>query len=158
MSPAAALVFAQGYKCKFLFSGKEYDSRCPDYIEILKQRVKELKLEASIQFLGFLDRKILLKLISNSYAVIQPSLFEGWSTVVEDGKAMNKAIIASNLNVHFEQMGDIGIYFNPLDANDLASKIIEFLNSGNKVIDWQYGLKKKEFGRKFIHIVNEISS
>ena len=155
---AASLVIAQGYKCKFLFSGKEYDSRCPEYTDVLKQKVKVLKLEDSIQFLGFLDRKILLQLMSNSYAVIQPSLFEGWSTVVEDGKAMNKVIIASNLKVHCEQMGDKGIYFNPLDAKDLSLKIIEQLERGNKVVDWQYAVKRIEFGRKFLDIVNEVCS
>ena len=96
--------------------------------------------------------------MSNSCAVIQPSLFEGWSTVVEDGKALNKVIIASNLSVHVEQMRERGIYFNPLDAKDLASKIIEQLKCGNKTIDWQYALKKKEFGRKFIDIVNKVCS
>jgi glycosyltransferase involved in cell wall biosynthesis len=155
---AASLVIAQGYKCKFLFSGKEYDSRCPEYTKLLKESVKVLKLDGSIKFLGFLQRKILLQLMSNSCAVIQPSLFEGWSTVVEDGKALNKVIIASNLSVHVEQMRERGIYFNPLDAKDLASKIIEQLKCGNKTIDWQYALKKKEFGRKFIDIVNKVCS
>jgi hypothetical protein len=55
-------------------------------------------------------------------------------------------------------MRERGIYFNPLDAKDLASKIIEQLKCGNKTIDWQYALKKKEFGRKFIDIVNKVCS
>ena len=153
---AAAIVKNNGYDCKFLFSGKDFEPRCPEYSQQLKVRINDLQLNDTIQFLGFLDRKVLLKLMSESIAVIQPSLFEGWSTVVEDAKALDKTIIASDLPVHVEQMGDKGIYFNPSNANELATKIIEQIRIGKKEIDWQYSKKREEFGKKFISIVEQI--
>ena len=35
-----------------------------------------------------------LRLMKESLGVIQPSLFEGWSTVIEDAKALNKKSIS----------------------------------------------------------------
>ncbi len=45
------------------------------------------------RFLGFIDRGEQLQLMKNSIAIVQPSLFEGWSTVVEDTKAMQSCNI-----------------------------------------------------------------
>ncbi len=39
-------------------------------------------------------------------AVVQPSHFEGWSTLVEDAKTLGKPLFVSNLPVHREQLGE----------------------------------------------------
>jgi hypothetical protein len=59
-----------------------------------------------------------------SLAVIQPSLFEGWSTVVEEVKSLGKTILLSDLPVHREQNPPSAEYFNPMDAVSLAEKMI----------------------------------
>jgi hypothetical protein len=56
--------------------------------------------------------------MNHALAIIQPSLFEGWSTVVEDVKAMNQHIIVSDLNVHRDQLGVQAFYFNPNNENE----------------------------------------
>ena len=38
-----------------------------------------------------------------SVAVLQPSLFEGWSTTVEEAKSIGKTILLSDIPVHREQ-------------------------------------------------------
>ena len=60
-------------------------------------------------------------------AVIQPSKFEGWGTVVEDAKAMQRPLILSDINVHREQVGKHGYYFPVDNAAELAG-IIEMFN------------------------------
>ena len=62
--------------------------------------------------------------MKNSICVIQPSKFEGWSTVIEDAKTMQKLVLASNLDVHLEQLGDKGIYFDPDKVDELAEAMI----------------------------------
>jgi len=37
--------------------------------------------------------------LQNAKAIIQPSYFEGWSTVIEDAKALNKYLIVSILKL-----------------------------------------------------------
>jgi glycosyltransferase involved in cell wall biosynthesis len=70
------------------------------------------------------DEQLLLMKLAQ--AVIQPSFFEGWSTVIEDAMALNVPVIASNLDVNIEQLQEKGIYFNPNDANELVKVIKEF--------------------------------
>jgi hypothetical protein len=58
--------------------------------------------------------------MQNALAIIQPSLFEGWSTVVEDAKALNQHVIASSLSVHKEQLEKNASFFDPFDYKRLA--------------------------------------
>ena len=106
-----------------LFSGKEWDYRNPDYVPSLKQKVKDLHLEDNIRFLGFLDRKEQLLIMQQAEAVIQPSLFEGWSTVIEDARALNKFVIASDLDVNKEQLQTNVRFFERRSAKALAAAI-----------------------------------
>jgi len=126
----------------FVFCGKENDDRNPDYVIKLKEFVRNNDLSDVVKFLGFIDRREQLKLMSESNAVIQPSKFEGWSTVIEDAMRLNKVIIASDLNVNREQLGDKGIFFNMDDYFDLTEKII---NLEARNIDFNYDKKANEF-------------
>jgi glycosyltransferase involved in cell wall biosynthesis len=67
-----------------------------------------------------------LLLMKNAQAVIQPSFFEGWSTVVEDAMALNVPVIASNIPVNIEQLQSKGIYFDPKSTIDLVDAIVNF--------------------------------
>ena len=104
-------------------SGKMEDYRNPNYINELKQYIEENGLEKSIIVIGFISRTEQLCLMSNSYAIIQPSLFEGWSTVVEDAKSLNKFIFLSDIKVHKEQSPSNSCFFNPTDIKDIAYKL-----------------------------------
>jgi hypothetical protein len=86
--------------------------------------------------MGFMDRYEQLKLMSQSIAVIQPSLFEGWSTVVEDAKALGKRAIISDINVHLEQQNEDTTIF---PANDFVklSKILMEIQQKSKSIVFQ---------------------
>jgi glycosyltransferase involved in cell wall biosynthesis len=86
--------------------------------------VEQEGLQNDVLFLGFIDRIDQLHLIKGAKALVQPSLFEGWSTVIEDGKAMDKFIIASDIPVHREQLAANAVFFNPLDANELAQLLL----------------------------------
>lgn len=121
---AVAELVKRGHKdVLVLFSGKEWDDRNPDYVPSLKQKVKDLHLEDNIRFLGFLDRKEQLLIMQQAEAVIQPSLFEGWSTVIEDARALNKFVIASDLYVNKEQLQMNVRFYDRQSAKALADAI-----------------------------------
>ena len=61
----------------------------------------------------------------HSAAVINPSLFEGWSTTVEEAKALDLNIILSDIPVHREQNPDRSIFFNARDPEQLAVILLE---------------------------------
>jgi hypothetical protein len=52
--------------------------------------------------------------------VLTPSLFEGWSTSVEEAKALEKQMILSDTPIHREQMTNNVIFIDPLDPKSLA--------------------------------------
>ena len=107
----------------FVFTGKLEDYRNPEHIrKIVNYFEKEEIRNHSIR-LGFLDRKDQIIIMKNSMFVIQPSLFEGWGTVVEDAKVLDKTILLSDILVHREQMNSKCILFNPYDCNELANLI-----------------------------------
>ena len=146
-----------GIEVKIIFTGKEYDYRNPNYVIDLKKKVFNYNLENQILFLGFIDRIDQLILMKNATAVIQPSLFEGWSTVVEDAKALNQTIIASNISVHKEQLENYAYYFNPINPNELAKIILELTeNTENKLkFDSNYNFNISNFAQNFSSILNQ---
>jgi glycosyltransferase involved in cell wall biosynthesis len=141
-----------------LFSGKESDSRNPTYFEEIKQFVSENNLQDNIKFIGFIDRSEQLCFMKNAIALIQPSLFEGWSSVVEDAKAMNQNIIVSSLNVHQEQLGKKAYYFNPNDENELMNQILLFLENKIGTPEFNYNEQLHLFGEKFMEVIITINS
>jgi glycosyltransferase involved in cell wall biosynthesis len=153
---AAEILKKQGNPVIIAFSGKENDNRNPGYTEKLKAYVKENNLDDVIRFLGFLDRREQLKLMKHAVAVIQPSLFEGWSTVIEDAMAMNQRIIASDLKVNKEQLGDKGLYFERHNAQGLVEKILSVWSDKNQTIEYHYETKLGSFGNTFKSVINRI--
>lgn len=119
-----------------LFTGKEEDFRNPDYPVNLKKLVVETGLSEEIRFLGFISREDQVELMRNSIAIIQPSLFEGWNTTIEDGKFLKKAVIASKIPVQIEQLGDKGLYFEINDYEKLAELLTD--TAIPKMVDYHY--------------------
>lgn len=151
---ALGVLKRKGINMLVVFTGKENDPRNPDYFAQLKAMAAEFNIESNIRFLGFIDRKDQLKLMEGSLAVIQPSLFEGWSTVVEDAKAMNQFVILSDIPVHREQMVENVSFFDPSKETELAQKMIEFWNvpTVKKKSDYQHNIRK--FATDFMDILN----
>jgi glycosyltransferase involved in cell wall biosynthesis len=152
---AAQILKQKGKPVVIAFSGKENDNRNPGYTEELKKYVADNQLEDVVRFLGFLDRREQLKLMKNAKAVIQPSLFEGWSTVIEDAMAMNQVVIASDLEVNLEQLGGSGWFFHQTDPIHLAEQMTILLNESPR-INYNYVQKRNHFGQTINTIVNHI--
>lgn len=138
------------------FSGKEFDGENAGYFISLKKYVEDNNISDQVRFLGFIDRKEQLKLMENAIAIIQPSLFEGWSTVVEDAKAMNQYVIASNLNVHIEQLKNNVRFFNPNDALELSDILKSNLIKKNIVVKYDYEDNIFKFSEDFMKILKQI--
>jgi len=108
------------------FTGKLPAASDSPYLEELHTIISNNQLEDQVTTLGVISRIDQLELMKHSQAVIQPSLFEGWSTVIEDAKSLQTPVIASSLKVNIEQLGDKGRYFDPTDYEELASIIEDY--------------------------------
>jgi glycosyltransferase involved in cell wall biosynthesis len=144
-----------GINVVLAFSGKENDNRNPGYTEMLKNYVIEKQLQEEVRFLGFLDRKEQLQLMKHALTIIQPSKFEGWSTVIEDAMAMNQPVIASSIDVNREQLKEQGVYFDPEDFVSLSQKMVNDLKSKRQIV-YNYKEKKKTFSTTFYHLIPKL--
>jgi hypothetical protein len=145
-----ALVITQ--KKPFIVFTGNMDDHCERaYVEEILLFVKENKLETFVQFLGFIPRFEQLALIKASKIAIQPSLFEGWSTTVEDCKALNHPIIVSDLTVHKEQLGEFGINFEKENPASL-SEVLDSLGDDLPYYNLDYKKNIVHFARQLIQI------
>src|SRR5690606_16162197 len=94
-----------------------------------------------------------LCLMKHSISILQPSLFEGWSTTVEDAKQLNVRIILSDISVHKEQNPQNGFFFNRLDPKDLADKILYVFSNRPALKDIDYIENIRNFGNEFVHAI-----
>ncbi|HEX2927774.1 MAG TPA: glycosyltransferase family 1 protein [Ruminiclostridium sp.] len=122
---ALALLRQEGFVVHLVCTGATGDFRCPDYFGELQQYITKLGIADLVHILGLIPRHDQIQLIRRSLFVIQPSLFEGLSLIVEECRALGKPILLSDLEVHCEH--EYGICFLRTDAADLAHKAAELL-------------------------------
>lgn len=113
----------RGLAARFVFTGEPRDYRFPAYIDEIKAKMGPFIANGQLTVTGFIDRGEQLALLKNARAVVQPSLFEGWGTVLEDSKVLDKDVLLSDIPVHREQMTERCRLFDPADAGDLADGI-----------------------------------
>ena len=132
---------------KVVFTGALSDRRNPEYIEEVRALMEDPMIAPHIKLLGFIDRAEQLCIMKHAHYIIQPSLFEGWGTVVEDGKVLNKRILLSDIPVHKEQMNTNCVLFNAQNEKDLAEKMIQLFKMD--IVPAECAADKTvEYGRK----------
>jgi glycosyltransferase involved in cell wall biosynthesis len=144
----------KGFKLQLVCTGRIADSRNPDYIDSIMSFLRDNDLNKNIILTGLIETNELRCLMKNSYAIVQPSLFEGWNTTVEDCKVQNKFIFLSNIPVHREQMNKNVCFFDPYDENDLVNKLLTVKPS---VDLYDYKSKLREFGEDFLKVIQYMS-
>lgn len=108
----------------FVFTGELKDYRNTEYYLKLQNLINDTGIKDRIRILGFIDRLDQLALMHKAQLIIQPSLFEGWGTVVEDAKVLDKTIVLSDIPVHREQKNNKCFLFDAGSSDNL----IEVLN------------------------------
>jgi glycosyltransferase involved in cell wall biosynthesis len=117
---ALSILRERGVDVVVAASGKQYDPRAPGYFPVFERMLKERCLETSLRLLGLIPYDHLNALMRCCQAMLNPSLFEGWSTTVEEARALATPMLLSDLDVHHEQMGSDARYFRRDSAEALA--------------------------------------
>ena len=102
-------------------SGQMEDPRHPQYYDNLQKLARALNLTGHFRFLGMIPYEDLIGLMRASIAVINPSLFEGWSTTVEEAKSLGVPLILSDIPVHHEQAEESSFFFDPTSPVSAAN-------------------------------------
>lgn len=138
-------------------TGNTEDYRNKEHFGELKNYIEKNKLDKNIRILGLIPREDQLILMANSNVVIQPSLFEGWNTSVEESKLLNKPLILSDINTHIEQLNDNCVIFDKFNYKQLAQIIINEYEKGNKKVSIDYkkiNEKKKQYANEMFQVLN----
>jgi glycosyltransferase involved in cell wall biosynthesis len=109
-------------------TGECFDHRDPEYFKFILSELKRLDIESNVKIIGVVPYDDVLGLMKNSIAMINPSLFEGWSTTVEEAKSLNVKMLLSNINVHVEQAVNQAIFFSPYDPERLSELMLDIFN------------------------------
>jgi glycosyltransferase involved in cell wall biosynthesis len=141
-------------------TGHIYDNRKPEHSDIILQSIHKLGISQQVYLLGLIPKFDQVQLMRRSIGVIQPSLFEGWSTLVEDARSLGKSIILSNLPVHIEQNPPNHALFNSESPEHLARLIGEWWEKLPPGPDLQQeaisietaAIEIREFGYRFLDI------
>ena len=146
-----------------VFSGNTEDLRDPNHFKSLEKIIQDNDLTLYVRILGVIPYEHVVALIRQSIAVINPSLFEGWSTTVEEVKSIGKRLILSDLDVHKEQAPNDSIIFERNNAVQLAEILHDEFENGTagpnmdgecKAAEIQIS-REKEFAKQFHDLLNE---
>jgi len=113
----------RGRKVCVVCTGKEQDYRHPDHLDFIKKEISKRGVADQIFLKGLVPVRHLYLFMRQSISVLNPSLFEGWSTSVEEARSLGKPTLLSAIPAHREQNPPGGIYFDPRDPEDLADKM-----------------------------------
>jgi glycosyltransferase involved in cell wall biosynthesis len=151
---AVAKLARDGRKIHLVCTGPVKDHHHPGYIAGLKSEIQQLGIESQVHILGTLPRPDQMALVRASQAVVQPSRFEGWSSIVEEAKAFGKAVILTDHPVHLEQAAANFFYFRAGDFADCARAIAEFSDkrTSEPVDPKSHEIRMADFARTFMGI------
>ena len=122
---AVKILKEKGISICVVCTGNMADYRNEKHIQEICDFVSGNRLKENIKLLGLVDYCDVFALIKFSKAVINPSLFEGWSSTVEECKSVKKKMILSDLDVHKEQYPN-AVFFERENSEDLSEKLEKY--------------------------------
>ena len=146
-----------------LVTGLQNDPRGTQNFAMLTEFIEKNNLSTYFRMTGNIPYTDVKLLQHFSMAVIQPSLFEGWNTAVEECKLLGKKIILSNIPVHLEQNPENVIFFDPHDEDMLADILLNVYGTYDRkkeeIIEMNSEHKQTElwqkFSNKYIALIDE---
>lgn len=103
-------------------TGRGEDPRRPGFRAELEQMILNCGAERNFILLSGVSHSLVQAMTIATIALLNPSSFEGWSTTVEEAKAVGTPLLLSDITVHREQAPDAR-FFALDDAETLADLI-----------------------------------
>lgn len=144
----------RGIEIPVVMTGLPADYRDPtnSNLSSLLQAIAAAGLNGQITILGQVPFSDLISLMRVAAVIIQPSRFEGWSTVVQDSKALGRPLICSDIAVHREQAPKALGFFpcnDPEGLADLLASHWESLAAGPEPdVEAESLAREHEFARR----------
>ncbi|QEO57202.1 glycosyltransferase [Francisella marina] len=150
------LLVKDGFNILIICSGSLEDYRDKNYYHEIKNYIRKNNLGNYIKLLGLIDYKDVFLLMKFSIAVINPSLFEGWSSTVEECKSIGKNMILSDISVHKEQYPE-AIFFDSYSAIELKQVLANYdYKNETKFNQNILDERTKKFANTYYEIIQKI--
>lgn len=122
----AFAIFRRRYNLDYqlVLVGKK-DPLAPEIPAIIKQ----LGLQDVVITTGYIADTDLPDFYAAAQAFVFPSLYEGFGLPPLEAMAQGTPVISSNASVMPEILGDAALYFDPLNLEDIAAKLYQFVTS-----------------------------
>lgn len=148
-----------------LATGSSEDRRSPSFFPSLMEYAAECDVLDCFRVLGRIPFDHLVCLMQHATAFINPSLFEGWSTSVEEAKSIGKQIVLSDIPVHREQAPERGFFFPADDPEALAEAMTVAYNqfdvdedvAKQNAASTRFQERQREFGEAYLRTVMRVS-
>lgn len=89
------------------------------------EKLKTYKYRDDVILLDYLPDNELAKVTASAYALVYPSLFEGFGVPIVEAMACGTPVLCSNITSMPEIADNAGWKFNPEDENDIAQKMMQ---------------------------------
>lgn len=107
-----------------VLSGLSHGQNGTSHFDALLRQVSTAGIESHFRYLGLIPYEDVLGLNATCDALINPSCFEGWSTPIEEGKALGTPLILADIRIHREQAPQAR-FFDPGSGMNLASTLLD---------------------------------
>jgi glycosyltransferase involved in cell wall biosynthesis len=140
---AVNLLKKQGVSIQLVCTGNLH-KRDTVFFENINQFIRDNDLTGEIKQLGLIKYNDLQCLMRYAISVINPSLFEGWSSTVEECKSLGKNMIISDIGVHREQAPPEALFFDPRNETLLSEILLSKWNTSTGGPDYDLETRARE--------------
>jgi len=100
----------------------------------LERQIQSLGVQNQVTLLGQVSRSDCVAIVSEAKIFISSSIREGFGIALAEAMALGKPIVASDIGA-YREIGDGSAieYFPPRDADELANRVKDLLNSPQKM-------------------------
>jgi glycosyltransferase involved in cell wall biosynthesis len=137
-----------------VMTGSQIDYRWPDYENIVLDEISAN--HHNVHNLGYVTEAEQAYLYNNCAVVLQPSLYEGWSTSIEEAVLYSRKIIASDLPSNIEQLVDYpnAVFFQKNEEESLQSALIKSLEMNT--FEYHYAPRWNRFIADLQSVLNRL--
>jgi glycosyltransferase involved in cell wall biosynthesis len=126
-----ALAHAAQTDVRLVLTGDVHDVFHTD-VPAIRAAIERFGLAARVLWTGFVPDQELVYLYGRAYALVQPSLLEGFGLPAVEAMACGTPVISSRAGSLPEVVGEAGVYFDPTDVGSMAAAIGALLSDAGR--------------------------